>query len=65
MKSNGIGFGSGSDRVRSYGDRLDLDLGSSRNRVDRVSIGKWSNLGRADRVLIGKYFGKYFNPGLG
>ena len=27
---NGIGYGSGSDRVRSYGDRLDLDLGSSR-----------------------------------
>ena len=36
---NGIGYGSGSDRVRSYGDPLDLDLGSSRNRVDRVSIG--------------------------
>ena len=34
-----MGYGSGSDRVRSYGDRLDLDLGSSRNRVDRVSIG--------------------------
>ena len=39
MRSNGIGYGSGSDRVRSYEDRLDLDLGSSRNRVDRVSIG--------------------------
>ena len=49
MRSNGIGYGSGSDRVRSYEDRLDLDLGSSRNRVDRVS----------------KYFGKYFNPDLG
>ena len=51
--------------MRSYGDQLDLDLGSSRNRVDRVSIGQWSNLGRADRVLVGKYFGKYFNPDLG
>ena len=39
MRLNGIGYGSGSDRVRSYGDRLDLDLGSNRNRVDRVSIG--------------------------
>ena len=39
MRSSGIGYGSGSDRVRSYVDRLDLDLGSSRNRVDRVSIG--------------------------
>ena len=39
VRSNGIGNGSGSDRVRSYEDRLDLDLGSSRNRVDRVSIG--------------------------
>ena len=39
VRSDGIGYGSGSDRVRSYGDRLDLDLGSSRNRVDRVSIG--------------------------
>ena len=39
MKSNGVGYGSGSDRVRSYEDRLDLDLCSNRNRVDRVSIG--------------------------
>ena len=39
MRSNAIGYGSGSDRVRSYADRFDLDLGSSRNRVDRVSIG--------------------------
>ena len=39
LRSNGIGYGSGSDRVRSYGDQLDLDLGSSRNRDDRVSIG--------------------------
>ena len=38
-EANGIGYGSWSDRVRSYGDRLYLDLGSSRNRVDRVSIG--------------------------
>ena len=37
--SKGIGYGSGSDRVRSYGDRLDLDLGSSRYPVDRVCIG--------------------------
>ena len=39
VRSNGIGYGSESDRVRSYGDRFDLDLGSRRNRVDRVSIG--------------------------
>ena len=39
VRSNGFGYGSGSDRVRSYGDRLDLDLGSSRNRVGRISIG--------------------------
>ena len=38
-KSKGIGYGSGSDRVRSYGDRLDLDIGLSMNRVDRVSNG--------------------------
>ena len=37
MRSNGIGYGPGSDQVRSYGDRLNLDFGSSRNRVDRVS----------------------------
>ena len=34
MRSNGIGYGSGSYRVRSYGDWLDLDLGSSRIRID-------------------------------
>ena len=39
VKSKGIGYGSGSDRVRSYRDRLDLDIGLSMNRVDRVSIG--------------------------
>ena len=39
VRSNGIGYGSGSDRVQSYGDQLYLGLGSSRNRVDRVSIG--------------------------
>ena len=39
MRSNAIRYGSGSDRVRSYADRLDLDLSSSRNRIDRVSIG--------------------------
>ena len=36
VRSNGIVYGSGSDRS---GPRLDLYLGSSRNRVDRVSIG--------------------------
>ena len=39
MISKGIGYGSGSDRVESYKDRLDLDIGLSMNRVDRVSIG--------------------------
>ena len=39
VKSKGIGYGSWSDRVRSYRDRLDLDIGLSMNRVDRVSIG--------------------------
>ena len=39
VKSKGIGYGSESDRVRSYTDRLDLDIGLSMNRVDRVSIG--------------------------
>ena len=38
VRSKGIGYRSGSDRVLSYGDRLDLDLSPSRNRVDRVSI---------------------------
>ena len=39
VKSKGIGYGSGSDRVWLYRDRLDLDIGLSMNRVDRVSIG--------------------------
>ena len=39
VKSNAIWYGSGSDRVRSYRDRIDLDIGLSINRVDRVSIG--------------------------
>ena len=39
VKSKGIGYGSGSDQVRLYRDRLDLDIGLSMNRVDRVSIG--------------------------
>ena len=39
VKSKGIGYGSGSDRVQSYRDRLDLDIGLSTNRIDRVSIG--------------------------
>ena len=38
VKSKGIGYGSWSDRVRSYRDRLDLDIGLSMNRADRESI---------------------------
>ena len=39
VKSKGIGYGSESDRIRSYRDRLDLDIGLSMNLVHRVSIG--------------------------
>ena len=39
VKSKGIGYGSGSDQVRSYRDCLDLDIGLSMNHVDQVSIG--------------------------
>ena len=46
VKSNGIGYESGNDRVRSNEYRLDLDLGSGKNRIDRVSIG-------SGRTLVG------------
>ena len=35
VKSEGIGYGSGSDRVQYYRDRLDLNIGLSMNRVDQ------------------------------